>query len=119
MEKEVFIVSALRTPIGEFGGALKSIDPLDLAVSVMKAAIDQSGIPKDRIGKVILGNTLAPLKPNIARGAAITCGIPPEVPSFSVHCACASAMQAIISGASALMLGEGETALVGGVDPNS
>ncbi len=119
MEKEVFIVSALRTPIGEFGGALKSIDPVDLAVPVMKAAIDQSGIPKDRIGKVILGNTLAPLKPNIARGAAITCGIPPEVPSFSVHCACASAMQAIISGASALMLGEAETALVGGVESMS
>jgi acetyl-CoA C-acetyltransferase len=119
MEKEVFIVSALRTPIGEFGGGLRSVEPVELAVPVMQAAIDQSGLPKDRIGKVILGNTLAPLKPNIARGSAITCGIPPEIPSFSVHCACASAMQAIISGASALMLGEAETALVGGVESMS
>jgi len=119
MEKKVFIISAVRTAIGEFGGGLRSVDPIDLAVPVMQAAIDRSGLPKDRIGKVILGNTLAPLKPNIARGAAINSGISPEIPSFSVHCACASAMQAIISGASALMLGEAETALVGGVESMS
>ena len=72
--------------------------------------------PRERIGKVILGNTLSPLTPNIARSVAITCGVPSETPSFSVHCACASAMQALISGASALILGEAETALVGGVE---
>ena len=119
MEKEVFIVSALRTAIGEFGGGLKSVEPVDLAVPVMQAAIDRAGLPKEKIGKVILGNTLAPLNPNIARGSAIICGIPPEIPCFSVHCACASAMQAIISGTSALMLGEAETALVGGVESMS
>jgi acetyl-CoA C-acetyltransferase len=85
----------------------------------MKASIERSGLPMDKIGKVILGNTLSPLNPNIARGAAITCGIPPEVPSFSIHCACASAMQALISGASALMMEEAETALVGGVESMS
>lgn len=119
MEKEVFIVSALRTAIGEFGGGLKSVEPVELVVPVMQAVIDRSRLSKEKIGKVILGNTLAPLQPNIARGSAIICGIPPEVPSFSVHCACASGMQAIISGASALMLGEAETALVGGVESMS
>jgi len=86
---------------------------------VIKASIERSGLPIDKIGKVILGNTLSPLNPNIARGAAMTCGIPSEVPCFSIHCACASAMQALISGVSALMLGEAETALVGGVESMS
>lgn len=119
MKKEVFVVSAFRTAIGEFGGGLKSVDPVDLVVPVMQAALDRSSLPKNHIGKVILGNTLAPLKPNIARASAIGCGISPETPCFSVHCACASAMQAIISGASSLVLGEAETALVGGVESMS
>lgn len=93
--------------------------PIHLVAPVIKASIECSGLPMDKIGKVILGNTLSPLNPNIARGAAMTCGISPEVPSFSIHCACASAMQALISGASALILGEAETALVGGVESMS
>jgi len=119
MEKDVFVVAAQRTAIGDFGGGLKSLSPIDLAVPLMKATLERSGLPMDKVGKVILGNTLAPLNPNIARGSAITCGIPPEIPSFTIHCACASAMQAFISGISAIMLGETETALVGGVESMS
>ena len=115
MNQEVYIVSALRSAIGDFGGAFRSFSPVDLAVPVIKAALAQSGLPQDKVGKVILGNTLSPLNPNIARGVAITAGLPGETPCFSVHCACASAMQALISGISALKLGEAETALVGGV----
>ena len=116
MNRKVYIVAALRSAIGDFGGVFRSSTPVHLMTSVIKASIERSGLPMDRIGKVILGNTLSPLNPNIARGAAIACGIPPEVPCFSIHCACASAMQALISGASALILGEAETALVGGVE---
>ena len=116
MNPNVFVVSAVRSAIGEFGGIFRSSTPIHLATPVIKASIERSGLPPDKIGKVILGNTLSPLNPNIARGAAIACGIPPEVPCFSIHCACASAMQALISGASALILGEAETALVGGVE---
>ncbi len=119
MDRDVFIVNAVRSAIGDFGGAFRTLNPIPLVAPVMKASIERSGLPMDKIGKVILGNTLSPLNPNIARGAAITCGIPPEVPCFSIHCACASAMQALISGASALMLGEAETALVGGVESMS
>ena len=119
MEKDVFVVAAQRTAIGDFGGGLKLLSPIDLAVPLMKATLERSGLPMDKVGKVILGNTLAPLNPNIARGSAITCGIPPEIPSFTIHCACASAMQAFISGISAIMLGETETALVGGVESMS
>lgn len=119
MEQNVYVVSAVRSAIGDFGGIFRTLTPIQLVAPVMKASIERSGLLIDKIGKVILGNTLSPLNPNIARGAAITCGIPPEVPSFSIHCACASAMQALISGASALMMGEAETALVGGVESMS
>ena len=119
MDRNVFIVSAVRSAIGDFGGIFKTLTPIHLVAPVIKASIERSGLPMNKIGKVILGNTLSPLNPNIARGAAITCGIPPETPSFSIHCACASALQALISGASALMMGEAETALVGGVESMS
>jgi len=119
MGRNVFVVAAVRSAIGEFGGSLRSLSTIELVVPVIKACIERSGLTRESIGKVILGNTLSPLTSNTGRGAAITCGIPPEVPSFSIHCACASAMQALISGASALMLGEAETALVGGVESMS
>ncbi len=119
MKDPVYIVSALRSPIGDFGGQFKGVSPLELIVPVMDAAVKASGLSHDQIGKVILGNTLSPLNPNIARSAAITCQIPPHVPAFSIHCACASAMQALISGVSALKLGETDTALVGGVESMS
>ncbi len=119
MNRNVFVVSAVRSAIGDFGGIFRSLTPLHLMAPVIKASIERSGLAIDKIGKVILGNTLSPLNPNIARGAAITCGIPPEVPCFSIHCACASAIQALISGVSALMLGEAETALIGGVESMS
>lgn len=119
MKKEVFIISAVRSPIGDFGGALRAVAPIDLAVPVVKAALERANLQGEKVGKVILGNTLSPLNPNIARGVAIRSGIPADRPAFSVHCACASAMQALISGASALVLGEAETALVGGVESMS
>ena len=116
---DVFIVGAQRTAIGDFGGGFKSLSPVDLIVPLINATLDRSGLPKDKVDKVILGNTLAPLNPNIARMASITSAIPPEVPSFTIHCACASAMQALISGVSAIMLGEAKTAVVGGVESMS
>jgi len=119
MAKQVFVVSAVRTPIGSFGGAFKSTSAAELVGHAIKAALERSRLPQDRVGKVILGNTLSPLNPNIARGAAVSVGVHPDTPCFSIHCACASAMQAIISGASALLMGEAETALVGGVESMS
>ncbi len=119
LNQKVFIVSALRSPIGDFGGIFKSLSPVELTVPVIREAVERSGLSIDQIGKVILGNTLSPLNPNIARVAAIKSGIRPEIPCFSIHCACASAMQALISGVSGLMLGEAETALVGGVESMS
>lgn len=119
MNPKVFIISALRSPIGDFGGNFKTLSPVELMLPVMRAALERSGLNEDQIGKVVLGNTLSPVHPNIARVVAIKSNIPPEIPCFSIHCACASAMQALISGISGLMLGEAETALVGGVESMS
>lgn len=119
MAKHVYLVSAVRTAIGSFGGEFKSLNAHELAVPVMRAAIERSRLPYEGVGKVVFGNTLAPLNPNIARGASVTAGIHPDTPCFTVHCACASSMQAIISGASALLMGEADTALVGGVESMS
>ncbi|MBN2124949.1 MAG: thiolase family protein [Deltaproteobacteria bacterium] len=119
MERDVYIVSAVRSAIGDFGGSFRSLSAIDLVSPLIEAAVSRAGIAKEAIGKVILGNTLSPMNPNIARGAAITCGIPARIPCFSIHCACASAMQALISGVSALLLGEADTALVGGVESMS
>jgi len=119
MNRNVFIVSAVRSAIGDFGGIFRTLAPIHLVAPVIKTSVERSGLPMNKIGKVILGNTLSPLNPNIARGAGITCGIPPETPSFTIHCACASSLQALISGVSALMMGEAETALVGGVESMS
>ncbi|MBN2125916.1 MAG: thiolase family protein [Deltaproteobacteria bacterium] len=119
MVREVYIVSAVRSAIGDFGGIFRSLSAIDLVSPVIETAVSRSGIPKESIGKVILGNTLSPINPNIARGAGITCGIPAQTPCFSIHCACASAMQAFVSGVSALLLGETDSALVGGVESMS
>ena len=119
MNRDVFVVSAVRSAIGDFGGVFRSVVPLNLVSPVIKDSVERSRLPIDKIGKVILGNTLAALTANIGRQAAITCGIPPETPAFTIHCACASAMQALISGVSGLILGEAETALVGGVESMS
>jgi acetyl-CoA C-acetyltransferase len=116
MVPKIYIISAVRSAIGDFGGIFRGTAPIDLVTPIMKVALERSGLPMAAIGKVILGNTLAPINPNGARIASITCGIPLETPSFTIHCACASAMQALISGVSALMLGETDTALVGGVE---
>jgi acetyl-CoA C-acetyltransferase len=116
MVAKIFIISAVRSAIGDFGGVFRGTAPVDLVTPIMKVSVERSGLPKEAIGKVILGNTLAPINPNIARIASINCGIPQEIPSFTIHCACASAMQALISGVSALILGETDTALVGGVE---
>ncbi len=119
MKQDVFIVAGVRSSIGDFGGCLRQLSPIELATPVIRAVLAKSGLPKERVGKVILGNTLSPINPNVARKVAMTCEIPGNVPAYSIHCACASAMQALISGASALALGEAETALVGGVESMS
>src|SRR6056297_1103242 len=113
--KEVAIVSAVRTPIGKFGGTLSKISSVNLAEAVMTGAIDKAGIKPSQIEDVIFGNVLqAGSGQNIARQAAIKANIPIEVPAVTVNKVCGSGLYSVILGAREIMLGEVDVVLTGG-----
>jgi acetyl-CoA C-acetyltransferase len=119
--EEVFIVSALRTPIGSFGGVFKEMRAPALSVPLMKAIISRSGIDPVMIDDVIWGCAYQRVQDetNIARVAAIRSGIPITVPAVTVQRVCTSAMWAIVSGAQAIRLGDAQVILAGGVESMS
>ena len=118
LSKPVFIVSAARSPIGRFGGALKSVGPVDLAAYVAASFLKPELAA--RTGSVILGQVLqAGSGMNVARQVSLRLGIPQETPSFTVNMACASGLKAVALGASAIQEGEAELALAGGVESMS
>jgi acetyl-CoA C-acetyltransferase len=96
---DVFLVSAVRTPIGAFGGALKNHKPGELAAHVTKAAIARAGVDSAAIGNFVLGNVIhtEPRDAYAARIAAIGAGIPQETPAHTVNRLCGSGLQAIIA----------------------
>lgn len=117
--KEVVIVSAVRTAIGDFGGVLKTVMPLDLMKTVMIESIKRAGITKEDIGSVFVGNCFSPLDQNVARIASLLMGLSYETPGFTINCACASSSQAVIVGANAIALGQADCVLAGGVESMS
>jgi len=118
MEK-VVIVGAARTPIGDFGGSLKSVKAVDLMIAVIKECINRSQIDKVDIDQVIVGNTLSPLDQNVARISLLLMGLPYDIPGHTINCACASASQSVISGANAIALGQADIIIAGGVESMS
>jgi acetyl-CoA C-acetyltransferase len=117
--KNTVIVSAVRSPIGTFGGALKAVKPVDLVIKVMEESLRRAQIEKENIDQVILGNCFAPIDQNIARLTLLLMGIPYEAPGHTVQCACASSSQAIINGANAIAMGQADVVLAGGVESMS
>ena len=118
---EIFILSAQRTAIGTFGGALKDVPLAELATTAVKAALLNSQIDPERIGHVVMGNVI-PTEPQdayLARVAAINAGIPKETPAYNVNRLCGSGLQAIISAAHTLMLGDAEFAIGAGAEAMS
>ena len=117
--KKVVIAGAARTPIGDFGGSLKAVKPIDLVITVMKECLKRAKIEKETLDQVIIGNCFAPIDQNIGRVSSLVMGIPYEVPGFTINCACASASQAIISGANVILQGQADIVLAGGVESMS
>ena len=117
--KKVVIAGAARTPIGDFGGSLKAVKPIDLVITVMKECLRRAKIEKETLDQVIIGNCFAPIDQNIGRVSSLVMGIPYEVPGFTINCACASASQAIISGANVILQGQADIVLAGGVESMS
>lgn len=118
--KEVVIVSAVRTPIGSIGGALKDVQPEVLAKTVIEGAINKIGLDKTLIDEIIIGQTKQTTDaPNIARVAALMAKVPEEVPAYTVHRQCASGMQAILNAVQQIQCDYSEIVLAGGVESMS
>ena len=115
---DIVILSAIRTAIGTFGGALAATPPIDLAATVTRAALDRAGVEAERIGTVVFGHVIntEPRDMYLARVAAMQAGIPDTVPAMNVNRLCGSGAQAVVSAAQALMLGDAEFAVAGGAE---
>lgn len=115
--REVWVVSAVRTPIGRFGGTLKDFSPVDLGAQVMKAALEQAGLNGAELDLFVFGQVLraghGQLPP---RQAAFKAGIPNTVDGYAVDMVCASGMQAVANGALAIKNGDAELVLAGGME---
>ncbi|WIV12191.1 acetyl-CoA C-acetyltransferase [Proteiniborus sp. MB09-C3] len=115
--REVVIASAVRTPIGAFGGKLKSMTAVDLGAIVAKEAIARAGISAEIVDDVIFGNVLqAGLGQNVARQVSVKAGIPIEVPSFTVNKVCGSGLKTVALAAQAVLSGEADVILAGGTE---
>ncbi|MDD0974129.1 acetyl-CoA C-acyltransferase family protein [Pseudomonas fontis] len=118
---DIYVVSAVRSAIGTFGGALKDLPLADLATQVTRAALERSGLKAEQIGHVVMGNVI-PTEPRdayLARVAAMNAGIPKETPAFNVNRLCGSGLQAIVSAAQSLLLGDAEAVIAGGAESMS
>lgn len=115
--KEVYIVSAARTPIGSFGGSLSSVPATQLGATAIKAAVERAGISPDAVNEVYMGNVL---QANVGQApvtqASIFAGLPNTTPGTTVNKVCASGMKAIMLGAQSIMLGENDVVVAGGME---
>ena len=114
------IISACRTPIGSFGGALKDLSAADLGAVVIREAIGRAGIDARELGDVIMGCVLqAGAGMNVARQAALKAGVPQEVPAETVNRVCGSGLQAVVHAVEAIRVGYTELILAGGTESMS
>ena len=115
--KEVVIVSAVRTPMGSFGGVFSSLSATKLGSYAIKGAIDKCGIDKQLIDEVFMGNVLqANLGQAPARQAAIEAGLSDKIPCTTVNKVCSSGMKSIMIGAQTILCGDNEVVIVGGME---
>ncbi|MDQ2871511.1 MAG: acetyl-CoA C-acyltransferase, partial [Candidatus Eremiobacteraeota bacterium] len=120
-ENDVVIVAGARTPFGNFGGVLSELTATDLAVHAAEAAIARSGVPKERIDDIVFGNVMQTSADAIylARHAGLRAGIPVGTPALNVNRLCGSGLQAILTAANSLTLGQTTYALAGGAESMS
>ncbi len=116
LPREIWICGAKRTPFGTLSGALKSVSANDLAVHAAKAAIEQSGIPAEAFGHVVLGNVQQTSPDAIygARHVGLKAGLPIETPAITVNRLCGSGFQAVVTAAEQILLGEAQVVLAAG-----
>ena len=115
--REVVVVGAVRTPVGSFGGSLKDVSAVDLGALVIKEALRRANVDASQVDEVIMGNVLqAGLGQNPARQASLRAGLPVSVPAFTINKVCGSGLKAINLGATAIMLGDADVVVAGGME---
>ena len=113
----VFLAGAVRTPIGDFGGALAGSSAAQLGGVAAAAALARSGVPADRVDEVVFGHARqAGNGPNLARQVVRRAGLPDTVPAYTINKACASGMQAVVNAAGLVRLGDADAVLAGGTE---
>lgn len=118
--REVVIVSAVRTPIGSFGGTIGQVPAVELGALVINEALRRAGVKPEDVDEVIMGNVLqGGLGQNPARKAAIKAGIPQEVPSWTLNKLCGSGLKSVESAAQAIIAGDAEIIVAGGMESMS
>ncbi|MEJ6755626.1 MAG: acetyl-CoA C-acyltransferase [Crocinitomicaceae bacterium] len=117
MSKEVYIVAAVRTPMGSFGGALSTVPATKLGATAIKGALEKAGVSADKVGEVFMGNVLqANLGQAPARQAAIFAGIPDTVPCTTINKVCASGMKALSLATQSILCGDNDIVIAGGME---
>ncbi|HSB11643.1 MAG TPA: acetyl-CoA C-acetyltransferase [Blastocatellia bacterium] len=121
MEKDIFILGGARTPMGEYGGALRDLSAIELGAVAARAALERSGVAAEAIDHTVIGNALQTSGDAIygARHVALKAGIPIDRPALTVNRLCGSGIQSIISAAQMIQLGEANAALAGGMESMS
>jgi 3-oxoadipyl-CoA thiolase len=121
MTRSVYIVAAVRTPIGRYGGALAEVRPDDLAAAAIAALVARTGLDPAAVDDVLLGcaNQAGEDNRNVARMAALLAGLPVTIPGATVNRLCASGLQAVIDGARGIAVGEADLVIAGGVESMS
>ncbi len=117
-QREVVVLSGVRTAIGSFGGSLKDQPPTELAALVLREAVARAGVEPAEVGHVIFGHVIntEPHDMYLARVAAVKGGLPVETPALTLNRLCGSGLQAIISAAQAILLGDVDAAVAGGAE---
>lgn len=118
MSREVVVVSAVRTAIGTFGGALKDVAPTELAAQVVRESLKRASVSGEDVGHVVFGHVVntEPKDMYLSRVAAINGGCSQGTPAFNVNRLCGSGLQAIVSAAQAILLGDTDIAIAGGAE---
>ncbi len=121
MARDVVVLSGARTPMGGYGGSLKDIPATELAAQCVRESVDRAGIDAGDVGHVVFGNVIHtdPRDHYLARVAGIKGGLPHETPAVTVNRLCGSGLQAIVTAAQTIMLGDADAAVAGGAESMS
>ncbi|MEN8248672.1 MAG: acetyl-CoA C-acetyltransferase, partial [Bacteroidota bacterium] len=118
--EEAYIISAVRTPIGSFGGSLSSLSATQLGSIAIKGALENAGVDPEHVNEVFMGNVVsANLGQAPARQASLGAGIGTNVPCTTVNKVCASGMKSVMLGAQSIMLGINDVVVAGGMESMS